>query len=112
MEGNHGCSHKNAEGDEPVALHRTEGEPKNNIDGERPEDQHQVNEAVIHRLVRWQVVACGGRIFDVPVLGHSLFLRSRQPYPALLRVAQLMLEGNAGITDAAVSLNARARARL
>jgi hypothetical protein len=72
--------HENSESRQPVALYCTDRETQEDVDDVGATDEHQMDEPLIHRLVRREIVALRGRIFEGSVLGHSFLQLGSAPW--------------------------------
>ena len=76
MHRDNGRNHKNTEGYNPMTPNGADGQAQKDVDDMGAPDEHQMNEALIHRLVRRHIVACRHRIFDRSVIDHSVLQMS------------------------------------
>src|SRR3954470_334595 len=80
MDGHAGRNEENRKGDEPMPGDRTDRQADDDTGNMGAADGNQMNEPVIHRLVRREVVALRRRVFGLPVIRHSILQnRSNRP---------------------------------
>jgi hypothetical protein len=72
VEGHDGRDHENRECEEPMAGDAADRQPQHDIGDMGTADHDPVNETVVHRDVRGEIIALRGGVFDLAVVGHSL----------------------------------------
>src|SRR5712691_9583686 len=71
VDGHEGRNHEYGEGNEPLPRDGADRQAQDDVGEVGAAHEDQMNETVVHRLVRRQVAALRGGIFDGPVVGHS-----------------------------------------
>jgi hypothetical protein len=92
MDGHDGRYDEDGKRNKPVTGERADRQAQDHIDNMGAADRNQMNETVIHRLVRRQVVALRRRVFGLRVIRHSIL---QEPLKIGSRgLAQMHAEGN------------------
>jgi hypothetical protein len=76
MDGDAARNEENRKGNKPVPCDRTNRQAYDDADNMGAADGNQMNEPVIHRLMRREVVALRCRVFGLPVIRHSTLQKS------------------------------------